>query len=122
VLNQPGGRDLDQAVGRREMRDLSDSPGRGGRLDAGELGGGDHRVGEEGARAAGVGVAGVEDHALAAADLNDGGADLPGARLLPHGQAKLGRQLRVADGRGKRLPGEAERHVKYEVPRLAGRG
>src|ERR1700756_1647428 len=84
VLDQPGGRDLDQAPARGIAGHRARSLTCRGRLDAGEFLGGDHRVGEEGAGAAGIRVAGIEDHALTGADLNNGGADLAGPCLLTH--------------------------------------
>ena len=91
VLDEPRGGNLHQALARVVAGYLAGAAGGRGRLDLSEFPGGEHRVGEEGARAAGVGVAGVEHHALAGADLEHGGADLADARLLPHPDAELGR-------------------------------
>ena len=72
VVDEPGGTRLDQALPRTKTGRIL---GEGGR----DIGGQD-RVREEGTGAPRVVVARVQDHALAAAQLQDGGADEPARR------------------------------------------
>jgi hypothetical protein len=118
LLDQPGRGHLDQAVTSLEAGHPGAGPasGPGGRLHRGQRGGVEHRVDEERADAAGVGVGGVDHHALALPELDD---RLPGlgAFHLAAGRHAEGRgQLGVADRGGQHLDRQVERHAQHDEP------
>ena len=83
------------------------------------LGGGQDRVGEERARAPGVVVVGVEHHALAAPQRQDGGPHVGQGRSLTLGHPERAGQLGVPDGCSQapltELEGDLEDHVTARV-------
>src|SRR6185369_7721017 len=118
LLDQPGRGYLGQAVSRLEVRHpgLRPAPGPGGRLHRGQRGRVQHRVDEERADAAGVGVGGVDDHSLALPELDDRRAGLGALHLAADGDAEGGSQLGVADRSGQHLHRQPERDAQHDEP------
>src|SRR5690349_6223930 len=110
VFDEPGGAGFGAAVG------LGPLGGAGG--DFG--GGGEEGVGEEGAGAPGVVVGGVEDHAFAAAEGEDGFADVGHGGAGAGGDVEDAGQFGVADGGGEVAELELEGDLQYDVA-LRGR-
>src|SRR5690606_3127098 len=121
AVDQPGGGRLDPAPVLRvaRERDVRAEPLGDAALQLGELARVENGVGEERPGAAGVGVGRVEDHALAAPQVEDRVARLLQRHPVARPDAELLRQLRVRDG--LRLLGLVQRvrDVQDDVPVVA---
>ena len=83
---------------------------------AGRRPGREDRVGEERARAPGVVVVGVQDHALAAAQVEHGGADVGGRHPVADLDAEAAGQLGVPDRCAEPGVLQGERDGEHDVP------
>ena len=105
MVDEPGRARLDEALPRAKARRTL---GQGGSHGLGQ-----DRVREEGTGAPRVVIVRVQDHALAAAQIQDGGADQGRVGALPCLDSEAARQLGVHDGGAQGRALEAEVHGEH---------
>ena len=117
MVDEPGGRGLDQAIDDGGAAGAGDDPRVVGDGEAGRILGKsrglrprENRVGEEGACGPGVVVGRIQDHALGAAQRQHGLADLTGIDAGAHLDVESRGQLAVGDGGGQGRLAHVEGH------------